>query len=203
MAVYAVPAGDFWQPAAAARFVEDLEAIDPSASGLAMNHHTHSRMIMEGFRDAAVYAIGLIIVVLLVDFRNVRDAALALAPTIMGWAWMLGVMAATGMTFDTANIVCLPLVLGIGIAFGVHLMHRCRESGEEHGLGAVDDIVRGTGGAVLVAALTTMVGFGALMLVDYKAMVSVGIAMVLGIACCLVASLVVLPALLLTFRRVR
>ena len=75
MAVYAIPSGQFWEADVAAKFVHDLEALDPAASGLAMNHHTHSLMIKEGFRNASGYAVGLILLVLLFDFRSARDFA--------------------------------------------------------------------------------------------------------------------------------
>jgi hypothetical protein len=203
LAVYVIPAGDFWDLEVAAAFVRDVESVDPGASGLAMNHHQHSTMIIEGFRRAALIAAVLIYVVLVLDFRSLRDAALAVVPAILGWLWMFGIMALVGIPFDGANIVCLPLVLGIGIAAGVHIMHRCRESAAQHGgRGRLDDIVRGTGGAVVIAGLTTMAGFGGLMLGNYGAMLTVGLALTVGVGACLVASILVLPPLLLALRRV-
>ena len=121
----------------------------------------------------------------------------------IGWLWMVGLMAAVGIPFNVANIVCLPLVLGIGTAFGVHLMHRAEESAKIHGIASLDDLLRGTGSAVIISALTTMVGFAALMLGKHGAMLSLGLSMVIGIATCLAASILVLPALLLLLKRAR
>ena len=95
----------------------------------------------------------------------------------------------------------MPLVLGIGIAFGVHMIHRLREG--EGQAPELDAVVRGTGGAIGVAATTTMVGFAALTLSPYGGMISLGATMVLGIATCLIATLFVLPALLLVVGRAR
>ncbi len=207
LALYVVPAGRFWQDDVADAFAADVKRVDPEASGLALSHVAHGRMILAGFRRAAVLAAIGIFVILLVDFRNVRDAVLALLPTLVGWGWMLGLMVALGRQFDVANIVSLPLVLGVGIAYGVHLMHRIREDDPRPDASGparkprVDDAVVGTGGAIAVAALTTAAGFAALMVSDYGAMLSLGIVMVIGITACLIATLLVLPAVLVAVRR--
>lgn len=203
LALYAIPAGAFWTGPVAEKFTADLEAIDPEVSGLAINSHLHEVMIVSGFRRAAGLAAGLILLLLIIDFRGIRNAALALVPTLLGWLWMVGLMAAVGIPFNVANIVCLPLVLGIGTAFGVHLMHRAEESAKIHGIASLDDLLRGTGSAVIISALTTMVGFAALMLGKHGAMLSLGLSMVIGIATCLAASILVLPALLLLLKRAR
>jgi predicted RND superfamily exporter protein len=136
------------------------------------------------------------------ELRSLRDAALALVPTALGWLWMLGVMAVIDLHFNVANIIALPLVIGIGTAFGVHLMHRCQESAKKHGgVAKLDDLVRSTGGAVVLSALTTIASFAALMLGEYGGMKTIGLAMVLGITSCLIASLLVLPALLAVLKR--
>jgi predicted RND superfamily exporter protein len=204
VAMYAVPSGNFWDKEVAEKFSADVRRIDPEASGLAMIHVAHGQMVLKGFRRAALYAAAVIIVLLVIDFRSFKDALLALLPTALGWLWMLGVMALAGLDFNIANIVALPLVLGIGIAFGVHMMHRVREtahpdpseSGPVGDTPSLDEVIRGTGGAILVAALTTMVGFGGLMTADYGAMKSMGLVMVIGIATCLLATVFVLPAVL-------
>lgn len=209
VALYAVPAGRFWERDVAEAFANDIRAIDSEASGLALSHVAHGVMIMEGFRKAAMIAAAAIFVVLLIDLRSARDAALALLPTALGWGWMILGMRMFGLAFDVANIVALPLVLGVGIAYGVHLMHRIREGDPSPGSSApaelptIDDAIRGTGGAIAVAALTTVAGFAALMVPDYGGMRSLGFVMCLGITTCLVATVVVLPAVLLLVRRAR
>ncbi len=202
VAVFAVPSGQFWEEEVALSFASEVREVDADAVGLAMVHVEHGRQVREGFERAALYAAGIIVVLLLIDFRSFKDALLALCPTVIGWLWMLGLMPLLGLTFNVANIVALPLVLGIGIAFGVHMMHRLREGSSETSP-EVDAVVRGTGGAIGVAAATTMVGFAALMLSPYGGMVSLGATMVLGIAACLVATLLVLPALLIVLGRAR
>jgi predicted RND superfamily exporter protein len=209
VALYAVPAGQFWQEDVAEAFAKDIREIDPEASGLALSHVAHGLMIVAGFRRAAVIAAVAIFLILLIDFRSFRDATLALLPTVVGWGWMIIGMRLFGLQFDVANIVTLPLVLGVGIAYGVHLMHRVREGDPKPGssvpqsLPTIDDAIRGTGGAIAVAALTTVAGFAALIVPDYGGMQSLGAVMVIGIVTCLLTTIVVLPAVLLLVKRAR
>lgn len=202
VALFAVPSGQFWEEDVALGFAADVRGVDENAVGLAMVHVEHGRQVREGFERAALYAAGIIVLLLIADFRSLADALLALFPTVVGWLWMLGLMPLLGLDFNVANIVALPLVLGIGIAFGVHMMHRLRED-EGEGVPRLNAVVRGTGGAIAVAATTTMVGFAALTLSPYGGMVSLGATMVLGIGACLLATLFVLPALLVVLKRAR
>lgn len=204
LAIFVVPSGDIWDADTARTFVEEVSAVEPSASGLAFNRHFHEIFVVDGFKRAAGYAAIIIVVLLLLDFRRLDDAILALIPTAMGWCWMLGTMVAIDLRFNLANIVALPLVLGIGIDAGVHLVHRARESARANGgITRVEDMVRGTGGAVILSALTTMVGFAGLLAGDYGAARSIGFTMLIGLGACLLASVVVLPALLLALKRAR
>lgn len=204
MAVYVIPSGSAFESETAQRFYRAVSAVDPEISGLAVNINLHETMIITGFRKAAALAAILIFFIVVIELRSVRDGVLALVPTAIGWLWMLGVMAAIGLHFSVANIIALPLVIGIGTAFGIHLMHRCQESAREHGgVATLDDLVRSTGGAVVLSALTTIASFAALMLGEHGGMKSIGLAMVLGISSCLLASLLVLPALLAVLRRAR
>jgi predicted RND superfamily exporter protein len=95
----------------------------------------------------------------------------------------------------------LPLILGIGVDAGVHLMERVRQSELEHGMARLDDVLLGTGASVALASTTTLAGFAALMLADYGAMQSLGRVMSLGMVSCMLASLIALPALLVAMKR--
>ncbi len=206
LAVYVVPSGQFWETDVASRFTADMRALDPDASGMAFTHVGQAQMILKGFRRAAVIATLTIFVILVVDSRRFKDALFALFPTALGWLWTIAAMDVLGLQFNVANIVSSPLIIGVGIAYGVHVMHRLRESDPPpgqtgHARANIDDAIRGTGGAVTIAALTTAVGFAALTVSEYGAMRSLGLVMVIGIFACLLATIVVLPALLLVTRR--
>jgi uncharacterized protein len=144
----------------------------------------------------------LVLMLLVLDFANLKKALFALVPVLIGMGWMVGIYAIVGLRLNVATIVVMPLVLGIGIDAGVHMMHRWEINSRVNGGRArVDEIIHGTGGAVILSSLTTMVGFAGLLLGVHLGMVQLGAAMVIGIGCTLVASVVVLPALLILFNR--
>lgn len=202
LALYVYPSGNIWDRNFAERFARELERADPNASGFAITLHAHSSMILGGFKRAALLAGMLICLLLWLDFRNKERAVLALVPAFFGWCWMLGIMSAFGIEFNVANIVALPLVLGIGIDAGVHMVHRSAEGGRApHSKASIDDLIKGTGSAVMLASITTGVGFAGLMIADYGGMKSLGLVMVLGISCTLVACLLILPAILILANR--
>ena len=111
-------------------------------------------------------------------------------------------MQVFGLELNVANIVVLPLILGIGVDTSVHIMHRVREEERLHTQASLSIVILGTGRAVLFAALTTMVGFAGLTVADNGAMKSLGFLMVLAILSTLGSSLIVLPAWL-SLRRVK
>jgi len=198
-----VPRGNIWDPNIARQFYQQVIAVAPEATGMAMHIDAHLRFIRDGFSWAAAAAAVLVVMTVWLSFRSLRDASLSVLPCLLGYAWMFGVMGWSGFPFDAANIVVLPLILGIGVDAGVHMVHRLRQSEEEHGVAQLTDIVTGTGASVLLASATTLAGFAMLMLAEYGAMFSLGLLMSVGIASTTLASLVVLPALLVVLGRAR
>jgi len=94
--------------------------------------------------------------------------------------------------FNLANLVILPLILGIGVVDGVHIVHRYREEGAAGG----NVISKSTGQAVTLTSLTTMIGFGSLMIADHQGVHSLGAVLTLGVGSCLFTSVTLLPALM-------
>ena len=159
-------------------------------------------MIREGFWKASLLSFALVLVILLVGFRNLHDALFAGLPVALGVFWMLGGMGLAGLNFDVANVVALPLMTGIGIDAGAHMMHRWRESADKRGgVASLDDMIRGTGAAVVMASVTTATGFAALMLGDYGGMKTLGLSMTMGITGALFAAVLVLPAVLVALKK--
>ena len=135
-----------------------------------------------------------VIVVLLMwaNFRSPRWTLLALLPLAVGILWMLLMMELFGLKLNFYNLVVLPAVLGIGNDAGVHLVHRYREEGA----GSVRRVLRSTGEHVTMGSLTTMIGFGGLLLSFHPGLRSIGALAVVGIGATLLAALLFLPALL-------
>ncbi len=134
----------------------------------------------------------LIVVLMLLAFRSVKWALLALLPLVVGVLWMLGLMALAGVSLTFYNLVVLPAVLGIGNDCGVHLVHRYREEGP----GSLRHVLRSTGEHITMGALTTMIGFSGLLLSFHPGLRSIGLLALIGIGTTLLAALLFLPALL-------
>ncbi len=197
LAIYATPSGSIWDQPTAEKFATDVSRVDPNIAGLAVSIHEHIRMIREGFWRSSLLSAALVLVILLIGFRKLGDSLFAMLPALLGVCWMLGAMGWLGLDFNVANVIVLPLMTGIGIDAGAHMMHRWRESAaKRNGVADLDDVIRGTGSAVVMASVTTATGFAALMLGDYGGMRALGLPMTIGIAGALVAAVVVLPALL-------
>lgn len=126
------------------------------------------------------------------NFGSVRWAFLALLPLIVGVLWMLLVMEVAALKLNFYNLVVLPAILGIGNDAGAHVVHRYREEGP----GSLLYVLRSTGEHVTMGALTTMIGFGGLLLSFHPGLESMGLLAVIGIGTTLVAALVFLPAVL-------
>lgn len=202
VALYVYPAGEVASGAdgnaPARRFAQDLESVDPDAAGQGVSLYHHNNMILGGFKRAALFSLCLVVALLLLDFANIRKSLLALFPVLVGMGWTVGVMALVGMRLNVASIVVIPLILGIGVDAGIHMIHRCDINARTHaGRAKLDEVLNGTGGAVMLSSLTTIVGFAGLLFGVHLGMVQLGAAMVIGVACTLVAGVVVLPALLL------
>ncbi|MEL7240329.1 MAG: MMPL family transporter, partial [Planctomycetota bacterium] len=178
-AVYAVPRNSMWDRSALSAFIEDVRSVAPDATGFPDTFYENAGLIQRGFTRAAVYASITVLALLAIDLRHRRDVLLAVVPVGLGMIWMIGAMHVAGVHYNLANIVGLPLIIGVGIDNGVHLMHRFRESG------SMIESMTHTGTAVMLSSLTTMVGFGALALASHRGLASMGVMMLLGVGSCL------------------
>ena len=132
-----------------------------------------------------------LLILVFLDFRD-QIHRTAMLPLAMGLAWTWGLFSLAGMHYTAANIIAFPLILGIAIDSGVHILHRYRqEKGEK-----ISEIVRYTGKAILLSGFTTMAGFGALTTASHRGAQSIGFVLLMGTSTGLVAAIMVLPALL-------
>ena len=125
-----------------------------------------------------------------IHFRSLGSVILALLPVAIGSLWLGGVMGWFNIPFNPANIMTLPLVIGIGVTNGIHILNRFAEEQTP------SILAKSTGKAVLVSGLTTIAGFGSLMLAKHRGIESLGYVMATGVATCMIAGLTFLPALL-------
>jgi hopanoid biosynthesis associated RND transporter like protein HpnN len=184
------PKEDVWQRAPQERFVNDLRTIDKQVTGTPVQLYVYETVLKDSYVQAAKYSLAAIAILVLFHFRSVRAMILALVPVGIGTLWLAGLMGWAGVPINLANIMTLPLVIGIGVTNGIQILNRYAEEGTPGILS------RSTGKAVLVSGLTAIAGFGSLILAQHRGIRSLGIIMSAGIATCMIAALLFLPALL-------
>ena len=146
-------------------------------------------MAPRGLRRVLLFGVGRRFLVLF-HFRSAFAVALSLVPVAVGFLWLSGIMGVFHIPLNPANIMTLPLVIGIGVTNGIHILNRFAEEQTPNIL------ARSTGKAVLVSGLTAIAGFGSLILGKHRGLQSLGYVMSIGLAVCMIAGLTFLPALL-------
>ncbi|MFM1768513.1 MAG: hypothetical protein RJA22_1042 [Verrucomicrobiota bacterium] len=184
------PRQDVWERPAQEAFIRDLRTIDRRATGTPVQLYEYTGLLKQSFEEAALYSIAAIAFLTLLHFRSLVCVVLALIPVGVGFLWMLAMMGLTGLPFNPANIMTLPLVVGIGVTNGIHILNRFAEE-QYPSILAVS-----TGKAVLVSGLTTIAGFGSLVVAQHQGIRSLGWVMSTGTATCMLAAIIFLPALL-------
>jgi len=188
--------GDIWNFDSLERFVKDVRAVDPRATGNPLQAYEASLEMKRSYEQAALYSLIVILAVLWLDFRSILHALLAALPLALGMAQTLGLMGLVGIDLNPANLIGIPLILGIAVDYGVHIVHDALERPGPYRISA------STANSVLVDALTTILGFGALMVASHKGLESLGRVLTLGVTTCTITSLVMLPAILALVRPV-
>ena len=162
----------------------------PNITGTPVQLLEYTSLLKHSYEQAAIYSLMAIMVLVFVHFRSLVSVILALLPVVIGSVWLGGIMGYFDIPFNPANIMTLPLVIGIGVTNGIHILNRFAE---EHSPGI---LAKSTGKAVLVSGLTTIAGFGSLVLAKHRGIESLGYLMSVGVATCMIAGLTFLPALL-------
>ena len=179
------------------RFVSAVRAVAPDAIGSPVVILEAGNTVVGAVRDAAVLAFVVIAILMGVLLRSVRDALFVFAPLVVAAVLTVAASVLLRLPFDFANVIVLPLLFGLGVANGVHLVVRGRES-------SVAGAVMGTSTprAVVFSALTTVGSFGTIALSSHPGTAGMGVLLTISIGFTLVASVTVLPALMrLTWER--
>ena len=185
------PAEDLNDQRALEDYVAAVQSVDADAFGEGLLIVESGRVVIRALQQALITAGALILLILAILWRNFVDSALVAAPLVLATIFTLASSVVVGIPFNFANVIILPLLLGIGIVYGIHMVHRVRGGELPDG-----NLLRtGTARAVLLSALTTMASFGTLGFSSHLGMASLGQLLTLGIALVLLCNLVVLPAL--------
>jgi hopanoid biosynthesis associated RND transporter like protein HpnN len=190
------PSRDIWNPEPLGEFVRDLRSVNPDVIGDPVLLYVFTL----AFRNACLWAAGvsLLGIALMVAFllRSVWLTILALIPLLVGTSLTLSLMWLLEVPFNQANVLFLPLILGEAVEYGIIILVRWQQEQSAR----VITLPEGTAKGVLLAALTTAVGFGSLMISGHQGTFSLGLLSTVGSLSVLIAALSVLPALLRLLR---
>ncbi|UCD39196.1 MAG: MMPL family transporter, partial [Fidelibacterota bacterium] len=189
--VYVYPRENVWELQFLKRFHKEILELSPRATGMPPMIYSFIESIKKDGRLAIQLAIVVIFLLLLADFRSVKKALLAVVPLIIGVLLMVGTMELVGLMITFMNIMAIPMIIGIGVDDGVHIVHRYKVEGN----GTHHTVFSSTGRAVLLTSLTTMLGFGSLYFATMRSLGSLGTALFIGVGACFVATVLVIPPL--------
>lgn len=173
-------------------FIDQVRSVAPHATGEPVMVYESMTIMRDAYRGAFIYAFIAIVGILLLAFRSVRFALIGLVPLVVGVLFMVAGMWLFGISFNSANIIVMPLVLGIAVDSGIYIINRYRREDET----PEQVVTRSTGRGVIYNTLTIMASFGALMVAHHQGVFSIGAVMSLGMVACQIAFILVLPAVL-------
>lgn len=177
-------------------FVKAVRALEPSVGGPPISMIEAGEAVVASFQQAFLYSALAIAALLLILLRSVRDTVLVLLPLAAAGLLTMAASVITATPFNFANVIALPLLLGVGVDYGVYLVQQARR------LPAGANLLKtGATRAVLFGALVTMANFGDLMLARHPGMVSMGLLLTVGLGVILVCTLVLLPGLIVRLSR--
>ncbi len=193
---YIFPAGNLWEKEPAAAMEKVLQAVAPDAVSLSgISYRLMDIMFTQGMRMGVV-AFLVVLISLRVALRKWHLAFMAAVPLLMGGMLTAGTMSLLGERINFYNLIGIPILLGIGIDDGVHLINAYRLKESPDPVMAVREV----GPAVLLTSLTSMVGFGCLSFYQHPGLATLGIFLFVGVGWCLVSTLVLLPVLIQWFQ---
>jgi predicted RND superfamily exporter protein len=173
-------------------FVGQVKSVVPNATGEPVMVYESLTVLRDAYSKAFIYAFIGIVILLLINFRSIRYALLGTLPLAAGLLFMIGGMRLIGISFNSANIIVLPLILGVGIDSAIYILNRYRQGDETPAQVAT----RSAGIGVFLNALTILFSFGALMVAHHQGVFSIGAVMSLGMVASVAAFLIFMPALL-------
>jgi len=191
-----IPSEDVRDQVALKEFVQAVQRVAPHAAGAPIVIIEAGQAVLASFAQALAYSLIGISIVLFVVLRRVKDVLLVFAPVLVAALWALAVSALLDIPFNFANVIVLPLLFGLSVDFGVHLVMRGRDGTKQNARST-------TPRAITLSALTTIGSFGSIMLSGHPGTASMGLLLTISIALSLTAILILLPALMARAYRVQ
>jgi len=186
------PKGEIFEREPLQAFVKQVKSVVPKATGEPVMVYESLTVLRDSYLKAFGYAFIGIAVILLINFKSLRFALIGSLPLAAGLLLMVGGMWLAGVTFNSANIIVLPLILGVGIDSAIYIINRYRQGDET----PVQVALSSAGIGVFLNALTILFSFGALMVAHHQGVFSIGAVMSLGMVASVAVFMFFLPALL-------
>jgi len=187
--VQALPKGDASDLNVLRTFAMAVLRAEPSAVGAAISYYESGRTVTRAFIEAGVLALVAITILLFIALRRITDVLLTLIPLLLAGAVTLEISVLWGLPLNFANIVALPLLLGVGVAFKIYYIMAWRAG--KTGL-LQSTLTR----AVMFSAMTNAVAFGSMWMSNYPGMASMGKMMALALLCTMAAAVLFQPVLM-------
>jgi hopanoid biosynthesis associated RND transporter like protein HpnN len=188
------PKGDARENSVLRQFVTAVRQVAPDATGTPVTIQESAKTVINAFLTAGIIAVVAIAILLLAVLRRVEDVALVLGPLLLAGLMTLATSVLVGLPLNYANIIALPLLLGVGVSFDVYFVMRWRA-------GAGDLLQSSTARAILFSALTTGTAFGSLALSNFPGTSEMGKLLTIALIYTLFCTFVILPALLGSLKR--
>ncbi len=188
--VMAMPAEDLNEVSHLRQFVTEIQTIAPEATDLPAIYLASGQEVVKAFQQALTGALLAILCILLVVQRNVKTALITLLPLCIAAILTGASTVLIGSPFNFANIIAVPLIFGLGVDSGIHIMHRL-----QHPLSANEQILTtGTARAVFFSGLTTLFSFVSLAFTPHLGISSMGTLLAIAITLIIICTLIILPA---------
>jgi hopanoid biosynthesis associated RND transporter like protein HpnN len=187
--VEALPKGDPNDTHVQHAFAAAVLQAEPTATGTAITYYESGRTVTKSFIEAGVFALAAISVLLFIALRRVVDVLLTLVPLLLAGAVTLEVCVLDGLALNFANIIALPLLLGVGVAFKIYYIMAWRA-------GKTSLLQSALTRAVVFSAMTNAIAFGSMWASNYPSMSSMGKLMALALLCTMAAAVLFQPVLM-------
>jgi hypothetical protein len=198
--VQILPASDITGTEALESFARRVQTVAPEATGVPVDNMEAGAAVARAFLQAIAYTVVAVAIVIVLLRRSFVDLLLVLAPLALASLWTVAGATLLDLPFNFANVIVIPLLLGLGVASSIHMVVRAREAAR----GAIGNVLdTSTPLAVLVAQLNTAAAFATLAVAEHRGLFSMGVLLGLSIVFVLIAALIVLPAAMIQWDRFR
>ena len=203
--VYPQPTANLWHGKELVKFADLMRTValpngeTIAASGEAVIFADLLQAVIREGPRLTLYSFLLVLLFVALTFRERVASAYVIGSLLVGVLWLIAAMALTGVKLNFLNFVVLPITFGIGVDYAINVFQRYRQDGR----GSMEGTIRNIGGPVFLCSLTTVIGYSVLLISRNMALVSFGMAALIGEVTCLIAALVSLPALVVWRERHR